>query len=464
MFLAGSSLGTFERLDMIKKLAAMGLLCALSVNVQAEDWPGKSAGALQFFVDQAVFKGSAERSLVEFYVLLEAAQLQYVPEDGKFVGEMDLSVIVRDSAGETVEESTWTRHLSVNDLSQMNEGGIPYRDVTGLQIPPGAYDVVVTIEDMFGDKSGQVTLPLAVRDMAGDRLTASDLILASSVKPAEKRSKFTKFGFDVIPNTTRRHLLGQPLKAYVELYNLAPGESEKSKTFVLGYSITDTSGIPVKSFPATRVTKPGGSAVKTLTAETTGLRPGRYFFEVEAFDSGSRQHIKQRRSVRLASPGGAAVEEDLTEDQLRQLRYYRSINPLASKADLKVYDQLKGDDQAQMKFLRQFWKKFDPTPGTDINERLIEHLRRMRHTDDNFSGRADQLGSETQMGRVYIQYGAPDDIERDVSGSGTKPWELWHYGRYDFVFQDRNSIGYYELVHSTHPDELNNPMWRESIF
>jgi GWxTD domain-containing protein len=203
--------------------------------------------------------------------------------------------------------------------------------------------------------------------------------------------------------------------------------------------------------------------VKTLTAETAGLRPGRYFFQVEVFDSGSRQHIKQRRSIRLASQGGQA-EEELTEDQMRQLGYYKSIEPLASKADMKVYDQLIGDDQALMKFLRQFWKKLDPTLGTDINERLIEHIRRMRHTDDNFSGRAGQLGSETHMGRVYIQYGAPDDIERDNSGGNTKPWELWHYGRYDFVFQDRNSLGYYELVHSTYPGELNNPMWQASTF
>jgi GWxTD domain-containing protein len=449
---------------MIKKLAIVGLFCALSLNVQADDWPGRSAGALQFFVDQAAFKGSTDRSLVEFYLLLEAAQLQYVPDRGKFVSEMDMSVSVRDSSGQQVGESHWTRHLSVDDLSKLSEGGIPYRDVTGVQVQPGSYDVVVSIEDMFGDKSGQVTLPISVPNLAGDQLSASDLILASSVKPAESKSKFTKFGFDVIPNTTRTHLLGEPLQAYVELYNLAPGEDAKSKTFVLGYSFTDTSGVAVKSFPATRLNKPGVSAVKRLTAETEGLRPGRYFLEIEAFDSGSRQHVKRRRSVRLASQGGPA-QEDLTEDQLRQLAYYRAIKPLAAKGDLKVLKQLKGDDQAQMKFLRQFWKRLDPTPGTDINERLIEHLRRMRHTDDAFSGRAGQPGSETHTGRVYIQYGAPDDVERNISGGDdTKPLEIWNYGRYEFVFKDRNSLGHYELVHSNYPGELSNPMWQESAF
>ena len=95
-----------------------------------------------------------------------------------------------------------------------------------------------------------------------------------------------------------------------------------------------------------------------------------------------------------------------------------------------------------MKFLRVFWQKHDPTPGTPINERLIEHIRRMRHADDNFSSMPGERGAETHKGRVYVKYGPPDDIERSVlSSDGRKSFEVWHYGRHDFVFQDRNGLG-----------------------
>ena len=448
---------------MFRGILLVSALLVMLSGVRGDDWPGRSEGGLRFFADSATFKGADGHSLVEFYILLEAAQIQYVPEGGRFVGEMDMSVSIQDTTGSSVAESSWTRKLSVPDLSKISDGGAPYRDVTGLQVPPGDYEAVVSIEDMFGDKTGEIRLPLAVADLGTDKLAASDLVLASSVEKSTKDSKFTKSGLEVVPNATRRHLLGQPLSAYVELYNLAPGESDRSKTFVLGYSLTDTGGVAVKSFPPTRLRKPGTSAVKTLTAETDGLSPGRYYFQVEAFDAASRQHVKKRRSVQLASDK-AAPEEELSEGQLRQFGYYKAIKPLASKADMKVFDQLEGDDAAVMKFLRQFWKKLDPTPGTDINERLIEHIRRMRHSDDYFSGRAGQAGSDTAMGRVYIQYGAPDDVIRETSSSQTKPYEVWNYGRYEFVFQDRNSLGHYELVHSDYPGELNNPMWRESAF
>jgi len=449
---------------MIRSMTILGVCVAcLFTSATAEDWPGRSSDGLRFFADHAAFKGGSERSLVEFYFLLEAAQLQFVPESGKFVGEMDMSVAIQDSSGQTVGESSWTRRLSVENLSRLSEGGLLYRDVTGVQVPPGDYQAVLSVEDMFGDLSGEMSLPLNVPDLGTGQLTSSDVVIATSTLPTEKESKFTKSGFEVVPKPTRKYLVGDSLSAYVELYNLSPGESPRSKTFVMGYSLTDTSGVAVKSFPALRLAKAGASAARTFKADTEGLRPGRYFFEVEAFDSGSRQHIKKRRSILLASDK-PNEQPDLTEDQLRQLGYYKSIEVLASKDDAKVYEQLRGDDQAQMKFLRQFWKKLDPTPGTDINERLIEHLRRMRHSDDVFSGRAGQLGSETAMGRVYIQYGAPDDIERDASGGFTKPFEIWQYGRYEFVFQDRNALGHFELVHSDYPGELNNSMWRQQTF
>lgn len=446
---------------MLRGIGIISVLFLTLATTNADEWPGKSDGDLLFYADHAAFKGADGHTLVEFYVLLEAAQIQYVPEDGKFVGEMFLSVTMLDTTGTTTTENSWTRRLSVDDLAKLGDGGALYRDVTGVQVPPGAYVAVLSVEDMFGDRAGEIRLPVEIPDYRDGRLAASDVVLASSVERTREASKFSKSGYDVVPNTTRTHLLGQPLNAYWELYHLAPGENAKSQTFVLGYSLTDTNGVAVRSFPTTRVKKPGSSAVKTLVVDTAGLSPGRYYFQVEAFDSGSRQHIKKRRSVRLASDQ-AAPEEELTEDQLRQFSYYKSIKPLATKEDLKVYDQLKGDDPALMKFLRQFWKKLDPTPGTAINERLIEHIRRMRHSDDYFSGRAGQAGSDTEMGRVYIQYGAPDDIER-VSGEA-KPYEIWHYGRHEFVFLDRNALGNFELVHSDYPGELNNPMWREVGF
>jgi GWxTD domain-containing protein len=70
-------------------------------------------------------------------------------------------------------------------------------------------------------------------------------------------------------------------------------------------------------------------------------------------------------------------------------------------------------------FLKEFWAEIDPTPGTGINEALIEHFRRVKHADQHF-GAASARGALTDRGRLYIKYGPPDDIQS-------------HYSDYEFV-------------------------------
>ena len=66
-------------------------------------------------------------------------------------------------------------------------------------------------------------------------------------------------------------------------------------------------------------------------------------------------------------------------------------------------------------------------------------------------------------GRVVIMYGTPDDIERHPSETETRPYEIWSYnniqGGVIFVFVQRNTAGDYELVHSTHRNELHDENW-----
>ena len=131
-----------------------------------------------------------------------------------------------------------------------------------------------------------------------------------------------------------------------------------------------------------------------------------------------------------------------------------------------MYKKLGSSDQ-KMKFLRQFWKKLDPTPGTPLNERLRDHIVRMRHTEENFMGRPGKRGSDTDKGRVYILYGPPDDLEYDPAAAGGKSVETWTYnrsGRFVFVFYDRHGHGILELVHSTMSGEIFDPTWESRRF
>jgi len=93
---------------------------------------------------------------------------------------------------------------------------------------------------------------------------------------------------------------------------------------------------------------------------------------------------------------------------------------------------------------------------------MEEHFKRIAYCEEHF-----QNGINSDMGRVYIQYGPPLDIRRMFSTVAySKPVEIWVYaleGQSEFVFVDRIGGNQYVLVHSSHPDEYNNPNWEEDL-
>lgn len=98
----------------------------------------------------------------------------------------------------------------------------------------------------------------------------------------------------------------------------------------------------------------------------------------------------------------------------------------------EAYQRLQTDTERQQ-FIEQFWLRRDPTPGTPRNEFQEEHYRRLAYANEHF-GFEDTAGWRTDRGRIYIEFGPPD--ERDVFEKGgtasngkpiLMPLERWRY-------------------------------------
>lgn len=82
------------------------------------------------------------------------------------------------------------------------------------------------------------------------------------------------------------------------------------------------------------------------------------------------------------------------------------------------------NDQQRLEFVRQFWARRNPNPGSAENAFEKEHYRRIGFADEYF-GQKDEPGWKSDRGHVYIVYGAPDSIEKRQSAG--QPAEVWHY-------------------------------------
>lgn len=121
---------------------------------------------------------------------------------------------------------------------------------------------------------------------------------------------------------------------------------------------------------------------------------------------------------------------------------------IISDEEKKAFNQLTTPEEGE-KFIEQFWERRNPVPGSQENQFKQEIYRRIAYANEHFPGPGGLAGWKTDRGRIYIQYGPPDEIEAhpagadyrrpDTQGGGTATafaFQQWRYRLIDGVGQN----------------------------
>lgn len=127
---------------------------------------------------------------------------------------------------------------------------------------------------------------------------------------------------------------------------------------------------------------------------------------------------------------------------------YEDISLLHS-ADLREL-YLSSSPEKKIEWAKKFWIEQDPTPSSDINERKLEHYRRVFIASETLTNKRLALqGPETDRGKAMIKFGLPSKKYYDLSGSLTGGWIIWEYqlGQQSFrlYFHDEFLSGNYHF-------------------
>jgi len=137
--------------------------------------------------------------------------------------------------------------------------------------------------------------------------------------------------------------------------------------------------------------------------------------------------------------GNKAVRSLPAEDKqfLSEVRY------IITKGEKRVFSSLGAAERAQ--FIEEFWKKRDPSPGSDENEYRVEYYRRIDYANRVF--REGSSGWLTDRGRAYILLGDPERRNAYPSGYSfyERPLEIWYYRYFTLIFIDHTFTGIYKL-------------------
>jgi GWxTD domain-containing protein len=127
----------------------------------------------------------------------------------------------------------------------------------------------------------------------------------------------------------------------------------------------------------------------------------------------------------LTSPLAFAGAEDKLSPHYREW-LDRDVAYIITRAERTAFLQLTTDD-ARNQFIDEFWEVRNPTPGAPINPYKAEHYQRLEYASDHFSNNKTRDGWKTDMGRIYITLGPPEQKGRYVTQSEVRGMEIWFY-------------------------------------
>jgi GWxTD domain-containing protein len=345
-----------------------------------------------------------------------------------------------------------------------------------VTLPNGKYDVELSIRD-FNSKEPATKIAQHI-DINFDptKVQLSDIEMLESIGTTKANTIFSKCGYELIPYANNFFPQDMDtMRFYAEVYNAATTGNEN---FLIRYFLTENNGRRVLD-DWTVTKRESAKEVNLLLAQfpLQNLPSGNYELTVDIVSKDN--HLLARRTVmtqrsnqmRKPVPTDNFSDIDITNtfvsnitnsDTLVEL--ISVLYPISDQLELRIEDHLldQRDVKAMQHFLYYFWSKRDNAKPEDAWQKYMIEVEK---TNNSF-GSINLKGYRSDRGRVYLQYGPPDQIAEDFHDPTSWPYQIWQYYKLGnqtnrkFVFYNTElGTTNFRLLHSTATGELSEPAW-----
>ncbi len=384
--------------------------------------------------DALIFRGSELRGTehVDVYVAIPYQTLVFQEYEQRYAAQFKTRVAIRDSIGRRVIDTVVSRSVLVDSYAEsQGSTGKAETVVLRLNVKPGRYRQELTVTDGFSGRDHSLADTLVVPDL-GSTPALSSVMYVREIEQRGDRYKIAPYIGETIWSGDM--LLFAFFEVYVDELPTTTAFSwdlSASDGRSLGRGVGDPVKIERRSLQQFFPLSPLERALPGSYTLTIKMHP----VENGAADTTTVLASRTRRYLVPRSAAGAATTD--LNLAIRQLIYV---------ADQEDIDQITGslnESDRQYRF-EEFWKRQDPTPGSVRNEAFEEYYSRIETANRRFKSYTE--GWLTDMGRVYIVYGEPTNIERFNTGNGISTVVRWSYGNSQmFTFEDNTGFGDYRM-------------------
>ncbi|MBP7204956.1 MAG: GWxTD domain-containing protein [Candidatus Cloacimonetes bacterium] len=397
------------------------------------------------------FLGTDKSTILHIDYQIPYSNLWFLAQRGGYFAEVDLNVEVVEGDSVVFEQSV-RDNIGISNKNDSRSNKF-YLNRLSFSLNGKPYLFRINAKDLNSRKTASwffQTEPLGGQDLL------SDLELCSFVRP-DSSSYLGKFHRNNILYQPQPSLIfdkteSEDLSIYFETYPPAdligqPGmlvmTVEKDSVIVFDRFLDYTPNLPSEGL--------------SLRIPLEKLDPGKYTGAVElqlGELSQEREFIffvtepKQDQFFVFANP----------EDDFKLLKYFSGATSTNTWKDY--------DEATKRRFISQSWKSIAQTGKIDTQSLLDQIRERVDYSNQYFSH--FEQGWTSDMGRIHIRQGKPDEIEKGTSSDEArfvrKDYQIWKYqGRNKavYLFLDIQMNGNYRLIYvegdqqeSSNPDYL----------
>jgi len=413
-----------------KGLCILGIwMIALSGVSMAQSRTSNMQSQPDFEANLFNFQGENGESSLTLYVRVKYSKLTFLKQRETFTAMYEIVASFLDSRGAMVCEKLWTDTVSTTNYAQTISKDLAREMSFNVNLPPGNYTAVIQFRDKESGRSSEQRRSISVKNFKREEPSISSIMIVRTEFDTAGRVEYSPNLSSVVALSSKE--VGP--QVYYEVYN-----AEKYETLTLKYTITQRTRREQVIDTYRRTLTPAGRQTRVLdTLSSQKIKGGDYLLTISIEDK--RQIIDESSIVFLARVQGASFLIQDIDKAIEQLEYIATWEELSKMREAKTHEE-------KVRLFNEFWKRYDPSPGTEENELQLEYYSRIEYANQNFSSYAE--GWRTDMGRIFVKYGMPDVIERQPPMMNQRSYEIWEYQQHNLrlIFVDVSGFGNYRLL------------------
>ena len=434
---------------------------------------------ISILVNQATFLDpTTGSSYLDISIGVDVRTLTLHKEGGHFQAGVEVTILLKQDDRIVNFDKV---SLQTGKLSALADSNMTLTGQRRMLAENGTYQLEVMAKDLF-DEARKTTLPeeTFMVDFAEKSLNISDIWLVDYYEKGETNPNFSRHGLTMYPYLLPYYpTLRENLLFFAEVYGL--DREYLDEDVLITYSINPKgSSQPLTGLQSFQKQK--GQMVNIVMGSLPLAEVPSGEFDLKLTVRDKTNTVLSTRSLSFYRSNKMGITElanlaliDIENTFVAALPdermdfYLGSLKPIAVQKEVNAINSLLETPAADLKkqFFYNFWVTRDikdPAKYWNAYHSMVLYTERQYAT-------MTRKGFETERGRVYLQYGPPNEMDVSPYDGGARPYEIWTYNRTQigetnvfFVFYNDDLVSNeFRLLHSSAMGEPKNDKWQEVL-